>query len=141
MDTCASPIVKKKSSRRRPASSSRRHSLFFSQVVVVGNGQPYPVALVAPNWALVKKELSIDGDVDPAALAQRSDVRAFLEGQVREHTSDLASFEQIRYVAILPRDLTIEAGELSPTLKVRRRIVEKRYGELVDELYREHATA
>ncbi|MGH7331078.1 MAG: hypothetical protein ACREJX_22240, partial [Polyangiaceae bacterium] len=114
--------------------ASLKRSAFLAQAVVVGNGRPHPVALVAPNWELVCKELGLDG-ASTEDLSRRDDVRAFVESEALEHTSDLAKFEQIRQVAILPRDLTIEAGELSPTLKVRRRIVEQRYAELIDGLY------
>jgi long-chain acyl-CoA synthetase len=58
-----------------------------------------------------------------------------LQREVREKTSDLASFEQIRKVALLPRDLTIEDGELSPTLKVKRRVVEKKFADIIDGAY------
>jgi long-chain acyl-CoA synthetase len=114
--------------------ASLKRSAFLAQAVVVGNGWPHPVALVAPNWELVRKELGLDGGATEE-LAQRSDVRALIEAEALEHTADLAKFEQIRHVAILPRDLTIEAGELSPTLKVRRRIVEQRYADLIEGLY------
>jgi long-chain acyl-CoA synthetase len=114
--------------------ASLKRSAFLAQAVVVGNGRPHPVALVAPNWELVRNELGLDGGATEE-LAQRSDVRALIEAEALEHTADLAKFEQIRHVAILPRDLTIEAGELSPTLKVRRRIVEQRYADLIEGLY------
>jgi long-chain acyl-CoA synthetase len=115
--------------------ASLKRSIFFNQVVVVGNGRSYPVALVAPNWPLVRDELTLGQDADTTTLAARADVRAFILHEVEDQTADLARYEQIRYVAILPHDLTIEAGELSPTLKVRRRIVENRYANLIDALY------
>ena len=116
--------------------ASLKRSIFFNQVVVVGNGRSHPVALVAPNWPTLRDVLMLGADADDAALSVRDDVRAFLQREVIAHSSDLAKFEQIRYLAILPRDLTIEAGELSPTLKVRRRIVENRYADLIEELYK-----
>jgi long-chain acyl-CoA synthetase len=117
--------------------ASLKRSMYISQAVVVGNGRSHPAALVAPNWELVRKELGLAADLDPAQLARRPEVRAFLESEVAEHTADLGTYEQVRKIAILPRDLTIEAGELSPTLKVRRRIVEHRYADLIEALYRE----
>jgi long-chain acyl-CoA synthetase len=116
--------------------ASLKRSIFFNQVVVVGSGRSHPVALVAPNWPLVRDELRLSPTDDAQALALRNDVRAFVDREVVAQTSDLARYEQIRHVAILPHDLTIEAGELSPTLKVRRRIVENRYAQLIDELYK-----
>ena len=121
--------------------ASLKRSHYFSQVVVVGNGRPHPVALVAPNWDLVKRELGINGNASTQELAVRTEVRAFLEAEVVEYTADLAKFEQIRHIGILPNDLTIEAGELSPTLKVRRRIVENRYGNLIDSIYQSEPAA
>ena len=116
--------------------ASLKRSIFISQAIVVGNGRSHPAALVAPNWELVRRELGIDGALSTEQLIERNDVRAFLEAEVLEHTAELGKFEQIRRFAILPRDLTIEAGELSPTLKVRRRVVEHRYAELIEEAYR-----
>jgi long-chain acyl-CoA synthetase len=61
----------------------------------------------------------------------------FIRGQIAEQTADLASYEQVRRIALLPRELTIEDGELSPTLKVKRRVVEERYKALIDAAYAE----
>lgn len=116
--------------------ASLKQSIFITQAVVVGNGRSHPAALIAPNWELVRRELGLDGGLEPEQLAARDDVRAFLETEVMEHTAELGKFEQIRRFAILPRDLTIEAGELSPTLKTRRRIVEHRYADLIEAAYR-----
>jgi long-chain acyl-CoA synthetase len=60
-------------------------------------------------------------------------VVAFFAAEAQRVTADLAAYEQIRWTGVLPRDLTIDDGELTPTLKVRRRIVEERYGTLVRE--------
>jgi long-chain acyl-CoA synthetase len=107
-------------------------SPYFSQAVVIGDGKPHPAALIAPNWHLLREDLKLP-DAPVLELASRPDVRAFLAARAVEETADLASFEQIRWIGILPRDLTIEDGELTPTLKVKRRVVEKRYESLVPE--------
>jgi long-chain acyl-CoA synthetase len=106
-------------------------------VLVVGDGHPFPAALIAPNWELVRSEFSIPADVPTAAIAQRTDVEDFIRKQATEMSADLAPFEQIRRIALLPRDLTIEDGELSPTLKVKRRVVESRYANLIERAYAE----
>ncbi len=108
-------------------------SPFVAQVAVFGNGKAHPAALISPNWPALRHALSLPDDVAPAALAQRADVRAFVAAECSRETAELASYEQIRWAAVLPRDLTIADGELTPTLKVRRRIVEERYGALVAE--------
>jgi long-chain acyl-CoA synthetase len=118
-----------------------KRSVYVNQVLVVGEGRAHPVALVSPNWELVRGELGIGAGTSADMLSERPEVIDFITGQVRLQTSDLASFEQVRRVAVLPRDLTIEDGELSPTLKVKRRIVEKRYAAAIGRLYEETARA
>ena len=115
--------------------ASIKRSPYIAQVLVAGDGRPYPIALVAPNWALLRKELGIADDLGTAAAAARHDVQEFVRRDVAAQTADLASFEQIRRVALLPRELTIEDGELSPTLKVKRRVVERKFAELIESAY------
>jgi long-chain acyl-CoA synthetase len=108
-------------------------SPFVAQAVVFGSGKPHPAALISPNWPALRAHFGVDDDVAPDALAERADVRAFVADEAQRATADLASFEQIRWAGILSHELTIEAGEITPTLKVRRRVVEERYGHLVRE--------
>jgi long-chain acyl-CoA synthetase len=115
--------------------SAIKRSIYVNQALIVGEGRAHPVALVSPNWELVRNELGIANDIAPGVLAERGDVIEFMTDQVREYTADLATFEQVRRIAVLPRDLTIEDGELSPTLKVKRRIVEQRYAAPIGRLY------
>jgi len=115
--------------------SALKRSIYIGQCFVIGDGRPFPVALVCPNWDLVRKEFGIPSDVSTATISQRADVRDFILKEVIEKSSDLASFESVRKIALLPRDLTIEDGELSPTLKVKRRVVEKKFADIIDTAY------
>jgi long-chain acyl-CoA synthetase len=110
-------------------------SPYINQVMVTGNGRPHPAALVAPNWPLVRKELDLSDAATSEELSRRSDVHAFLQREVMTLTADLGSFEQIRWIGVLPRDLTIDDGELSPTQKIKRRIVEERYADLIERVF------
>jgi long-chain acyl-CoA synthetase len=111
-----------------------KRSVYINQVMLVGDGRPHPAALVSPNWDLVRAELNIPPG--PAEdLAMRPDVVAFLTDEVHRNTHDLAKFEQVRKIVVLPRELTVEGGELSPTLKVKRRVVEARYAAEIAHLY------
>ena len=121
--------------------SALKRSIYVGQCFVVGDGRPFPVALVCPNWDNVRRELGFDGSVPNAAVAERADVRQLIGREVVEKTADLASFEQVRRFALLPRDLTIENGELSPTMKVKRRIVEKKFADLIESAYVRPAVA
>jgi long-chain acyl-CoA synthetase len=111
-------------------------SVFVYQVLVFGAGKPHPAALVSPNWPIVRRELNIPSEMPTAQAAQLPQVVDFIRREVVTQTGDLGPYEQIRLVGILPRDLTVEDGELSPTLKVRRRIIEERYASLMESVYR-----
>ncbi len=112
--------------------SALLRSLYFNFVMVFGAGRAHPVALIAPNWNTLRDKLQLGETAGPAELGRRSEVREFLSTEAHLQTSDLAPFEQIRTIALLPRDLSIEDGELSPTLKIKRRVVEARYGGLIE---------
>ncbi|HEU5478786.1 MAG TPA: long-chain fatty acid--CoA ligase [Candidatus Tumulicola sp.] len=116
---------------------SIKRSVFVAQVMVVGNGRPHPAALVCPNWDLVRLELSLPADAPPERLAERDDVREFMTRVVERQTRELATFEQIRRVIVVPREFSVEAGELSPTMKIKRRVVEQRHADAIDRAYRE----
>ncbi len=125
--------------------ASIKRSVFVAQAMVVGDGRPYPIALITPNWDLVRVELNLP-KVTNEELATRDDARRFIAAEVRKQTAELASYEQIRYVVVIPREFTVESGELSPSMKIKRRIVEERYKDAIDGVYavereREHAHA
>jgi len=111
--------------------SALARSPFIAQVAVVAEGRDMPAALIAPNRPYVRSELGIDAAEPDDVLWLRDDVRALIRREVATYSRDLAPYERIRHVALLPRDLTIEDGELSPTLKLRRRVVEARFASLI----------
>jgi len=108
-----------------------------SQCVVIGDRRPYLVALVtldpeeAANYA---SEHGLPAD-DLEALASNPDVRASIEARVDEINGKFARVEQVKKIEILPRDLSQETGELTPTLKVKRNVVAEKYADEVEKLY------
>ena len=64
-----------------------------------------------------------------------------IERQIGSLTGDLARFEKVKRFALLEKELTIEGGELTPTLKIKRRVVEEKYKKVIDELYAETESA
>jgi long-chain acyl-CoA synthetase len=113
----------------------RQHQL-VSQCVVVGDRRPYLVALVTldPEEAVAyAKEHGLPED--PAQLATNPEIRKVVEDHVEEINQKFARVEQVKKVAILPRDLTQEDGELTPTLKVKRAVVTQKHEKEIEELY------
>ncbi len=113
----------------------KQHQL-VSQCVVVGDRKPYLVALVTldPEDAVVyAKEHSLPED--PEQLAKNPDVLKAIEDHVATINEKFARVEQIKKVAILPRDLSQETGELTPTLKVKRAVVTSKHEQEIEQLY------
>jgi long-subunit acyl-CoA synthetase (AMP-forming) len=108
-----------------------------SQAVAIGDRRPYVVALLTLDPARVAAEAAKAGsDARTVEEALRSaPFRAYLEKQVELVNARLARYESIKKFALLPRELTVEAGELTPTLKLKRRVILERYCDPIEELY------
>lgn len=113
-------------------------SQLVSQVVVVGAGRKQPAALIVPDWEELRSAMSEAGLSPPKGHDEWSRDAAtikLVQRDVAQLTSELADYERVRRVILLPRELTIDSGELTPTLKVKRRVIDEKYGELINELY------
>jgi long-chain acyl-CoA synthetase len=121
----------------QPIENKLKTNRFFSEVVMVGNRRNFPAALVVPNYEALAAWAGARGiSGTREELVRREEVVAWYQELVASMTGDLAQFEKIKKIALLPRELTQEAGEITPTLKVKRRVVEERYKALIDDLYR-----
>jgi len=115
-----------------------KESEFVSQVVVVGAGRKQPVALIVPDWENLNHALAEEGETAPKDHVELSKFPAAIkvvQKDVARLTSELVDYERIRRVALLPHEFTIDGGELTPTLKVKRKVIDERYGELIEDLY------
>jgi long-chain acyl-CoA synthetase len=118
-------------------------SRFVNQVVLIGNGRKFPSALIVPDWEQLHSYAQLKGinERTPAELCQHPRILDLFQRQVDAHTADLAQYERVKRIALLERELTIEGGELTPTLKVKRRVVDEKYRDVIDRLYQEAETA
>jgi long-chain acyl-CoA synthetase len=113
-------------------------SKYVSQVLAIGDRRPYVVALVALEeqeiraWAT---ERGLEGSLEE--LSRTDEVRGLVQGFVDEVNRDRTRFEQVKKVAVLPRDLSPEHEELTPTMKVKRRVVERNFADEIERLYAE----
>jgi long-chain acyl-CoA synthetase len=111
-------------------------SKYVSQALVVGDRQPYIAALITldpeavPAWA-AERGLS----TDLAVLSQSDEVRELIQGVVDAANAERSRYEQIKRFTILPRDFTMDDDELTPTLKLKRRVVADHFATELDELY------
>ena len=114
-----------------------KSSRFVSQVVVIGNGRKFPAALIVPDWEQLKSYAKLKGLAlrTHAEFCRDPRIIDLFERQIAARTETLAQFEKIKRIALLPHELTMEGGELTPTLKVKRRIVDEKYRDVIDRIY------
>ena len=121
----------------QPIEGMIKRNTFVANAVLYGDRRKFPIVLVVPNYDTLErwaKERSLSYG-SRAELIGLADVKAKVEREVMGSLRDLAKFEMPKKVILLERDFTIEAGELTPTLKVKRRVVEQRYKDLIDRAY------
>ena len=119
-----------------------RASRFISQAVLVGDGRKFPAALVVPNFDMLDSYVKHKGlePKTPAELCRHPKIINLIERQVIEHTSELSQYEKVKKIALIENEMTVDGGELTPTLKVRRRIVDEKYKDVIDRIYQEAAS-
>ncbi|MBI2554078.1 MAG: long-chain fatty acid--CoA ligase [Candidatus Rokubacteria bacterium] len=110
---------------------------FISQVMVYGDRRPYPVALITLNPEELAKLAKGQGilTTDPASLVKHPKVLERVSRIVEEKNAELQSYAKIKKFAVLPSDFSQEGGELTPTLKVKRKFVTDKYQRIIDSLY------
>ncbi len=106
-----------------------------ARVVVVGDQRKFLTALVAPDEVQVK-QLVTDGKLSGGEPWDKNEsLQKLVQGYITEANKDLASYESIKAFRVLPHDLSIEEGELTPSQKVRRMVVQKKYAAIIDGMY------
>ena len=113
---------------------------YISQAVVVGGSRKFIAALIVPNFEKLeayaaKKGISFK---DRRGLAARPEIYDFYMDEVDRMTPHLASYEKVKKIALLDQEFDIGRGEMTPTLKVRRKIVENKYKDVINALYKEN---
>ncbi len=109
----------------------------IAEIVMVGNARHFPTALVVPNFENLIRVAAQNGieNVSREALVADPRVIEIVEQAIASMSSEFAQYEKIKKITLLPHEFSIEAGELTPTLKVKRRVVEAKHKELIDRMY------
>ncbi len=122
----------------QPVENRVKQSPFVDEAVMIGDRRPYPVLLVVPNLAKVEEWATGLGiEARGEALIQDERVKVKIEEETLGRLTDFARFEQPKKVALLSGEFTVESGVLTPTQKVKRRVVQERYADIIDALYTE----
>ena len=110
---------------------------FIEQVTIIGDGRKYVSALIVPDFEELKayadkKHIEHRSIED---LVNNPEIHKMMESRINDYQKDLASYEQIKRFVLLPKAFTMESGELTNTLKIKRAVINKRYRPLIDAMY------
>jgi len=122
----------------QPIESRLKESAYINEAVLLGDGMESVVAMIVPEFERVATWLKEKGVnvKEPEEMAVHPDVIALIKGEVQRANEGLADFERVKRHVLVPAPFSIEGGELTPSLKVRRKVVKEKYANLVDALKR-----
>jgi long-chain acyl-CoA synthetase len=120
-----------------PIEDMFKTSKWIDQLVVVGEKQPFMASLIVPDFEALeehakKESISYSSMED---LINKDEIQKIYRTEIRKYSKELASHEKIRDFRLVPEEFTVESGELTPTLKVKRRIVEDKYSHLIEDMF------
>lgn len=120
-----------------PIEDMFKTSKWVDQLVVVGERQAYMAALIVPDFDILKSyaesnDISFDSQEE---LIKNDNIQSIYRKEIRSYSKDLASHEKIRDFRLVSSEFTVESGELTPTLKVKRRIIEDKYSHLINDIF------
>jgi long-chain acyl-CoA synthetase len=124
----------------QPIETVLKRSPLVSEALLLGDGRKFAAALIVPDFSALERRLTDLGRPpagDRAALVKRPDVLALYQEIVDGLNRELSQFERIKRLALLPAEFSVETGELTPTLKVKRKVIEERWREQIEEMYRD----
>lgn len=123
----------------QPIENAASVSPYVAQAVMIGDGRPYPVLLVLPDFDALLPWATEHGldTTDRERLCRDPAVHDFLQQETLGHLQGFAPYEMPKKIVVIPRELSVESGTLTPTLKMRRRAVTDLYRDLIEGLYAE----
>ena len=124
----------------QPLETEFVNSPFIEQAVVIGYQHKFCAALIVPNFERLKKRLQKEGVDLPeerSLLIERDEVYDFLMSEIEVINRDFSKWERVKRIGLLTEELTIDNGELTPTMKVKRPVVNKRYADKIAEIYKD----
>ncbi|HYJ90856.1 MAG TPA: long-chain fatty acid--CoA ligase [Pyrinomonadaceae bacterium] len=114
-----------------------KQSPLISQAVVVGSGRKQVGALIVPDWDALKEAMTEQGirvEGSREELAENQQVIKRVQNDAVELTRELSDYERVKRVYLLPREFSIDKGEMTPTLKIKRSVIDEKYEEAIDEI-------
>lgn len=116
-----------------------KESRFIEQIMVIGEGEKHPAALIVPQYEFLRewakrKELKLD-NVSNEELIKNKDILDRIQQEINRYNKGFGNYEQIKKFACLPQEMGVETGELTPTLKLKRKVIMEIHADKVKEIY------
>lgn len=117
-----------------------KESIFIEQMMVIGNGRKFVSALIVPSFVQVRKYLrdhnaQLSIPESNSELIKLKEVQALIQKQIDKYNPGFSHPEQVKKFALLPDEWTIDSGELTPSLKIKRKVIEQKYTTYIDAIY------
>jgi long-chain acyl-CoA synthetase len=121
----------------QPIENRIKTNKYVSQAVMLGDKRKFPSVLIVPNWDNLEKWAGLKNIIwtDRKQLLEMPTIQAKMDKEVRSTLTGLASFEMPKKIGLLEHDFSIERGELTPKLSVKRKVIDQQYKPLIDSLY------
>lgn len=122
-----------------PIEQMIRSSRFVNQAVLIGNERKFAAALIVPNFDMLDSYAKHKGirPMSHSEFCRDERIVDLFERQVAAATRGLAKFETVKKIALIENEMTVDGGELTPTMKLKRRVIDEKYKKLIDEIYAE----
>jgi long-chain acyl-CoA synthetase len=123
----------------QPIENALKRIPYIANAMVVGGRRKFIAALIVPEMTKIEEYAKAAGIAytNSKDLLKKEKIREFLMAEIDRHTPNLAPYEKVKRIALLDREFEIEREELTPTLKVKRKMVEETYKDLIDSMYKE----
>jgi long-chain acyl-CoA synthetase len=127
----------------QPIENRVKANILVGQAALVGDKRKFISVIISPNYAALDQWVAQHGihAANREELVKDSKVIAAYESIVHQINADLASFESVKRIRVVPEEWSIDGGELTPSMKLKRRVITARYASLIDEIYADEATA
>lgn len=115
-----------------------KESIYIEQMIVIGNGRKFVSALIVPAFIHLRDWLSsqkINAPADNQSLIAMPEINSLIQSQIDKYNPLFGHPEQVKKFALLPEEWTIDGGELTPTIKIKRKVIEQKYAAAIEQLY------
>ena len=121
----------------QPVEALLSSDLYIEQIVIIGDRRKYLCALIEPAFPMLERYAEEHGIAYSSweDLVERPEVLALYDSRIAELSRELASYEQVKRYTLMSKEFTLEGGEMTPTMKLRRRVIEKEYADVIDSMY------